>query len=161
VTNELLPAGLMSLLKSAIRNQVLAAAAQGQTGAQRVQALTGHAQGTVSRWQSDSYSELPPFEVIAQLEHITQAPIVARMLAALTGHRLVPLDDEGADADLVTDLVVLTGSAAHVTATLGAALADGQVTPAGAKAVASAIGSHQKALTTLDRKLAAVKPKGA
>lgn len=160
MSDILLPDGLITLIKSAIRAQVAACAVPGSTGPERVEQLTGYSRGTISRWQGDAYKDLPPLDVIFQLEFVTQKPIVSRALASLTSHRLVPLADDAGATDLVGDLVKTTSTGARVSSELGSALADGVVTPREAKAVKAAIGEHLDALTSVQRKLAGLPGKG-
>ncbi|MGV2980657.1 hypothetical protein ACERNI_10675 [Camelimonas sp. ID_303_24] len=145
------------MIKAAVRAQFLAMTAPGSTPAQRVAQITGASAGTISRWQGDAYGELPPLEVIFQLEYLSQKPIVSRALAQLSSHRLTPIADDEAERDcFVSDLVELTGTSSGVTAEMSAALADGVVTPAEAKRVLARMAPHQDALTRVTRKLSTV-----
>lgn len=159
--NLALPDGLITLIKSSSRAQVAACVAPGSTGPQRVEQLTGFSQGSISRWQSDAHKDLSPLEVVFLLEFVTQKPVFARALAALTGHRLVPMADDEPAGDLVGDLIKATGSGARVSAELSTALADGVVTPREAKDVLRVLGEHQDILTDVARKLANVAAAGA
>lgn len=147
-----LPTGMLTIYKAATRELVLAVG-----GVDKVKALTGLSDGVISRCRSDAHGDTLPGWAIFQLEFACQAPVFARALAALTGHRLVPIDggDEG-DGDHVTDLVGVASSAAAVTQTMGAALADGQVTPGEAKAALADIGAHERVVDIAKRRLAAV-----
>jgi len=157
VSADALPDGLFQLIKAAVRAQILAMAAPGSTPAQRVAQITGASAGTISRWQGDAYGELPPLEVIFQLEYLSQKPIVSRALAQLSSHRLTPIaDDEAAGECLVADLVKITGTAAQTAGELSTSLADGVVTPAEAKRVLAKAAEHQDVLTGLTRKLSVV-----
>eukprot|EP01031_Cornospumella_fuschlensis_P006363 gene6363-7909_t len=91
VAKAALPDGLDALIKATTRAAVLAAAVPGSTGPQRVEQLTGASAGTISRWSGD-YDTCMPLDVVFLLEFTAQAPVFARALAALTGHRLVPVD---------------------------------------------------------------------
>lgn len=157
--DDLLP-GLMQLLKAAARSLVAAAAIQGQTGPQRVQELTGYSAGLISRWQNDGYRDTMPLDAVFQLEFITQAPVFARQLAALTGHRLVPMAEGDEAGELVSDLIRMTSAGATVTAELGSALKDNDVSPAEARRIEEAIAGQEAVTAALKRKLAAIKPKG-
>ncbi len=147
-----LPVGLMSLIKDANRQMVLASG-----GSAVVQALTGLSAGSISRIQGDAYPDLFPTWAVALLEFKTQKPIFARLFAALTQHSLVAIaDDAGPAGSLVGDLVGVTAAAAQVSSSLGAALADGVVTPGEAKASLGTIGQLERQLDTTKAKLAAV-----
>lgn len=128
-----LPDGLIALLKNTARAAVAASVVPGSTGPQRVEQLTGYSAGQISRWQGDAHADLMPLEVVALLEFTSQKPVFARALAALTGHRLVPISELEAPApDMSThirDMAEFTAAAAAVSGTYGAALADGVVTP--------------------------------
>lgn len=147
-----LPIGLMSLIKDANRQMVLAAG-----GSAVVQALTGLSAGSISRIQGDAYPDLFPTWAVALLEFKTQKPIYARLFAALTQHALISAaDDEAPDGSLVGDLVGVASAAAAVTSSLGAALADNKVTPGEAKASLGTIGVLERQLDTTKAKLAVV-----
>lgn len=125
-----LPEGLISLIKSTTRAAVAASVVPGSTGPQRVEQMTGYSPGQISRWQGDAHKDLIPLEVAFLLEFTSQKPIFARALAALTGHRLVPIDEgEGGGGDYARDMVDLTAAGAALTVAYGTALADGVVTP--------------------------------
>lgn len=160
VTKDALPAGLMQTLKMASRALIAAAATQGATGPQRVAEITGYSPGIISRWQSDAYRDVMPLEVVALLEFLTQAPVFGRALASLTSNRLVPLGESDEASDMVGELIRVTGSGSMVSAELGLALRDGEVTPAEAKAIMGAVGAHEDVLASVKRKLANVRPKG-
>lgn len=147
-----LPAGLMTLIKDANRQLVLA-----NGGPAGVAALTGLSAGTISRIQGDAYPDLFPAWAIALLEFKCQKAIFARLFASLTGHQVVvaPVDEEGA-GNLVGDLVGVTQAGARVSSALGAALADNVVTPGEAKAVLGEIGSLERQLDQTKAKLAVV-----
>ncbi|MFG1246772.1 phage regulatory CII family protein [Xanthobacter flavus] len=151
-----LPEGLITLIKSTTRAAVASLAVSGTTGPQRVEHLTGFSAGSISRWQGDAHKDLMPLEVVFLAEFISQKPVFARALAALTGHRLVPIDaGEGAhEGDLTRDMVELAASAAQVTMTYGAALADGKVTPREREDIRRAKARHQEVLARAGRNLA-------
>lgn len=147
-----LPAGLMTLIKAANRELVLA-----NGGPAGVKALTGLSDGQISRCQGDAYPDLFPAWVTALLEFKAQKPIYARLFATLTQHQVVPIssgdDDPGC---LVSDLVGVTQAGARVSSALGAALADNKVTPAEAKDVMTEIGGLERRLDSTKSKLALV-----
>lgn len=151
-----LPEGLITLIKSTSRAAVASLAVSGSTGPQRLEHLTGFSAGTISRWQGDAHKDLMPLEVVFLAEFISQKPVFARALAALTGHRLVPIDvgDGAHEGDLTRDMVELAASAAQVTMTYGAALADGVVTPREREDIRRAKARHQEVLARAGRNLA-------
>lgn len=149
--------GLMAAVKAATRELVAAMAAPGQTGPQRVAALTGHSPGTVTRWQGDHYPELIPLAVVLHLETTSGQPVFARFLAGLTGHELHRLDDAGAEGAGLVERVVRTG-ATHSAFALEAmqAAADGKVTPAEARGLIAAGRRHQSEMGEAMARLAAI-----
>ncbi len=151
-----LPDGLISLIKSTSRAAVTAAVVPGSTGPQRVEQLTGYSPGQISRWQGDAHKDLMPLEVVFLLEFVTQKPVFARALAALTGHRLVAIaEGEGGDTtDLTRDMVDLVATAGALSAAYGASLADGEVTPAEREVIRKAKARHQEILARATRNLA-------
>jgi hypothetical protein len=147
-----LPAGLMTLIKAANRELVLA-----NGGPPGVKALTGLSDGQISRCQGDAYPDLFPSWVAALLEFRSQKPVYARLFATLTQHQVVPIaasDEE--EGNLVADLVGVTQAGARVSSALGAALSDNQVTPAEAKGVMAEIGGLERQLDSTKAKLAVV-----
>ncbi|SCM73439.1 hypothetical protein KL86PLE_110068 [uncultured Pleomorphomonas sp.] len=158
MTDIALPDGLLTMIKTATRAQVAAAAVPGSTGPERVEQLTGYSRGQISKWGSDSLAVIVPPEVMFFLEFVTQKPIFAGVLAALTGHKLVPLaEDEGADGrTLMNGVVDLTGSHSRFLTSLTEGLADMQLTPGEAKASLKAGISHQDQLNQMLRRLAEI-----
>lgn len=147
-----LPAGLMTLIKDANRQLVLA-----NGGPAGVALLTGLSAGTISRIQGDAYPDLFPSWAIALLEFKCQKPIFARLFATLCGHQVVPVSGEdGESGNLIGDLVGVTQAGARVSSALGAALTDHVVTPGEAKAVLGEIGSLERQLDATKAKLAVV-----
>lgn len=147
-----LPAGLMTLIKAANRELVLA-----NGGPAGVKALTGLSDGQISRCQGDAYPDLFPSWVAALLEFKAQKPIYARLFATLTQHQVVPIGaDDDDPGNLVSDLVGVTQAGARVSSALGAALADNKVTPAEAKDVMAEIGGLERRLDRTKGKLAVV-----
>ncbi|QTL01931.1 hypothetical protein J5J86_14065 [Aquabacter sp. L1I39] len=157
----LLPDGIIPLLKHTARAAVAAAVVPGSTGPQRVEQLTGYSAGQISRWQGDAHADLMPLEVVALLEFTTQKPVFARALAALTGHRLVPITEaEGPEADAgmhIRDMADFTAAAAAVSGTYGAALADGVVTPRERAEIRKAKARLQDVVARAGRNLSGVK----
>lgn len=149
--------GLLAAVKAATRELVAAMAAPGQTGPQRVAALTGHSAGTVTRWQGDGYPELIPLAVLVQLEMTSGRAVFGRLVAGLTGHELVKLDDTGADGAGLLARVVRVG-ATHSAWSLEAmeAVADGTVTPREARALLEAGRKHQAEMGEAMARLAAI-----
>lgn len=84
----------------------------------------------------------------------------ARALAALTNHRLVPMETGEAPDEMVSDLVAITSSAANLTSELADALKDGSISINEARRVEAVKAALDAATTILSRKLAAVKAKG-
>lgn len=148
-----LPDGLIPLIKSTTRAAVTACVVPGSTGPQRVEQLTGYSAGTISRWGGDAHKDLASLEAVFLMEFVSQKPVFARALAALTGHRLVPIEDGDQAGDLIGDLVRTSGSGGRVTTVLGAALADGVVTSREREDVRRAVSEHVSHLTALERKL--------
>ncbi|QEL26132.1 hypothetical protein FQV39_28635 [Bosea sp. F3-2] len=150
-----LPDGLLPLLKTASRALVNACAAPGQTGPQRVEALTGYSLGQISKWQSESAPDLIPIHIVAVLEAATGKPIVTRMLASLTGHGVAPISDEiGSAGDLMLDVVRITGSHARFTTAAAEALEDQKLTPGEVKALLKSAMAHVDQMTALIGRLA-------
>ena len=152
-----LPDGLIPLIKNSTRVLVLASAVPGSTGPQRVEQMTGFSAGAISRWQGDAHKELVPIETVFLLEHLTQKPIFARALAALTGHRLVPIaeDDPAPELD-VADLLAVTRSASRFQSVLAEALQDGKITAAERRTLAHENADHLNVMATVARKLSGV-----
>jgi hypothetical protein len=146
------------MIKTATRALVAAAAAPGSTGPDRVEQLTGYSRGQISKWRADSFPVIMPPEVMFLLEFVTQKPIFAGVLAALTGHRLVPLAkaDPVDGRTLMTGVVDLTGSHSRFLTSLTDALADMEMTPGEAKAAIKAGISHQDQLNQMLRCLAEI-----
>lgn len=153
-----MPDGLLTMIKTATRALVAAAAVPGSTGPERVEQLTGYSRGQISKWCSDGCPAIMPPEVMCHLEFVTQRPIFATTLAALTGHRLAPL----ADADpvgpqsLIADIVELTGSHSRFLSSLAEGLKDMEMTPGEAKASLGVGVEHQTHLNTMFRRLAEI-----
>lgn len=147
--------GLIPLIKSTSRAAVTAAVVPGSTGPQRVEQLTGFSPGQISRWQGDAHTDLMPLEVVFLLEHVSQKPVFARALAALTGHRLVPLaeGEGGASVDLTRDMLDLVTTAGALSAAYGASLADGVVTAREREVIRRAKAQHQEVLARAARNL--------
>lgn len=153
VTGEL-PEGIKQMLKSASRAAVLAAAAPGSTGPQRVEQITGYAQGSISRWCGEAHKDLMPLDVACLLEFTTQAPVFARAFAALTGHRLVPVEPDAKDVDEVQHLVRIATTGAGLTQAIGDAIADGRLTPREREALRQHLRKHHDVLADFERELA-------
>lgn len=154
-----LPDGIIPLIKIATRALVAACAVPGSTGPRRVEELTGASAGTISRWQGDAHPDIIPTAVVFLLEFTIQKPIVSRVLAELTGHRLTAIaDDATADpgdvAGLTGDLIHIVGSGSRVGAQLGAVLEDGKVTRREARDTLAVIGAHEDRLAGAKRRLA-------
>lgn len=157
-----LPDGLIALIKSASKAAVLASAVPGSTGPQRVEQLTGYSAGQISRWQGDAHKDLMPLEAVFLLEFVSGKPTFARALAALTGHRLVPIEDGDAEGgDYAQDMVEIASTGAAVTMAYGVALADGKVTPREREDIRKAKARHQDALTRAERNLSGLREDGA
>lgn len=157
--STLLPDGIVPLIKIATRALIAACAVPGSTGPRRVEELTGASAGTISRWQGDAHPDIIPTAVVFLVEFTIHKPVFSRVLAELTGHRLVPIaDDERADPGdidgLTADLIHIVGSGSRVGAQLGAALADRKVTRREARETLTVIGEHEERLTTAKRRLA-------
>lgn len=153
-----LPDGLTALIKSTTRAAVAASVVPGATGPQRVEQMTGYSAGQISRFQRDAYPDLLPLAVVFLLEFTSQKPVFAQALAALTGHRLVPVEESETGPDFLSDLLSLTRSAASVQASYGAALADGTVTPREREHLKQVVASHMAELMEAERRLSAIAP---
>ena len=113
--------------------------------------------GAISRWQGDAHKDLVPIETVFLLEHLSQRPVFARALAALTGHRLVPITDEDPAPDLdVGDLLAVARSSSRFQSALAEALEDGKVTPAERRSLTEENARHVEVLTKVARKLGGV-----
>lgn len=155
VSEKGLPDGLFILLKTGGRMLVNACAVQGQTGPQRVEQLTGYSQGVISRWVNENYPVLMPLEVVGILEASTGKPIVTRMLASLSGFQLQAAGEgEGAAADIMGDVMRITGSHARFTATASEAWEDQKLTPGEVKALIQSGMAHVDQMTALLSRLA-------
>lgn len=149
-----MPDGLITLIKTATRALILAFAAPGSTGPERVEQITGFSRGAISRWQGDAYRDQMPLEVVFQLESALGKPIFSRMLASLTGHRLEPIAGAPVRFDLMGEVVRSTGSHARFTAQAAEALEDQRVTPGEAKALLATLLKHQEDMGRLAGRLA-------
>lgn len=156
MTDTALPDGLITMIKTATRALVAAAAVPGSTGPERVEQLTGYSRGQISKWCSDSFPVIMPPEVMFLLEFTVQKPIFAGVLAALTFHKLSPLaeNDPVDGRTLMSGVVDLTGSHSRFMTSLTDALADMHVTPGEAKKSLKAGMSHQEQLTQILKRLA-------
>ena len=149
------PDGLITMIKTATRSLILACAAPGQSGPERVEQMTGFSRGTISRWQGDNYRDLIPLDVVFQLESALGKPIFSRMLASLTGHELTPLaSGDGEGFCLMGAVIKTTGSHSRFTAQAAEALEDQKVTPGEAKALLKSILQHQKDMSDIAKRLA-------
>jgi hypothetical protein len=149
--------GLVTLMKTSVRALVLACNAPGQTGPERVEQMTGYSRGTISRWCGDRYTDLPPLDVVFQLESAIGKPIVSRMLASLTGHQVVPLSEDAmvsGAADLMSGVMRATGSHARFVAKAAEAMEDEVITPGEAKALLAKILKHQQDMGEIAQLLA-------
>jgi hypothetical protein len=148
--------GLLTLLKTSVRALVLACAAPGQTGPERVSAMTGHSRGSISRWCSENYRDLPPLDVAFQLESALGKPILSRMLASLTGHQVAPWPESGVAAtqDLMTGVVRTMGSHARFVAQAVEAMEDDILTPGEIRQLLKEILKHQQDMGDIARLLA-------
>ena len=153
-----LPDGLLTMIKTATRALVAAAAVPGSTGPERVEQLTGYSRGQISKWCSDSFPVIMPPEVMFLLEFVVQKPIFSGVLAALTGHQLVSLSDaDPVDGrTLMNGVVDLTGSHSRFVTSLTEGLADMQMTPGEAKASLKAGMTHQDQLNQMLQRLAEI-----
>ena len=159
MTDAHLPDGLKQTIEIATRALVAACAVPGSTGAQRVAELTGKSAGTISKWQSGDHPELIPLADVVQIEFAIQKPAFTRVLAELTGHRLVPIAEEESEgrsdtAALTGDLIAIVGSTGIVAAHLASSLEDDRVTPREAKDGLALIGELDDRLTQTKQRLA-------
>lgn len=157
----LLPAGIMTLIKSATAEAVLAAAAPGKTGPQRVAEMTGYSAGQISRLLKEGYPDTIHLAMAMHIEFATQVPVFARAFASLTGHRLVPMEDGAGGDDFLHDLLALSRSAADLQATYGDVLEDGQVTPSERARLRQAHARHQAVAMRAERRVTPVAEDGA
>lgn len=158
MTDTALPDGLIPHIKNTTRLAVVACAVPGSTGPQRIEQLTGFSAGAISRWQGDAHKDLCPIEVAFLVEFLTQKPIFARALAALTGHKLVLIaDDDPARAELgMGDLLDLAASASRLQTTVADALQDGKVSEHERRTIRKVKADHHDVLTRIARKVADV-----
>lgn len=157
--DDLLP-GLMQLMKGAARTLVAAMACPGSTGPQRVQEITGHSLGIISRWQSDAYKDVMPLDVVFQLEFLSKTPVFARQLAALNQFNLAPMAEGEEVSGMVGELVRLTSNAARATTELAEGLKDGKLTYNEGTRVETALAPLETTLSDIRRKIAAIKAQG-
>lgn len=155
MSENALPDGMITMIKTATRSLILACAAPGSTGPERVEHITGYSRGAITRWQGDQYPAVIPLEVVCLLESLIGKPIFSRMLAQLSGHRVEPTSD-GAEgpADLMGAVMRTTGSHARFTAKAADALEDQVVTPREAKDLLAALLKHQDEMGALAARLA-------
>lgn len=151
------PDGMITMIKTATRSLILACAAPGQTGPERVEQMTGFSRGTISRWQGDNYRDLIPLDVVFLLESAIGKPIFSRMLATLTGHELAPLvaAEEGGFC-LMQGVIRSTGSHSRFAAQAAAALEDQKITAREAKDLLRSILKHQEDMSDIAKRLAAI-----
>jgi hypothetical protein len=157
VSDTPLPDGLITMIKTATRALVTACAAPGSTGPERVEQLTGFARGTITRWQGDQYPDVIPLHVVFLLSITVQTPVFARTLAALTGHRVEPLEGGSTPAgDLLGDVLRVTGSHARFINEAATALDDLKVTPGEAKNLLKSGLKHQDEMMVALQRLARI-----
>lgn len=155
LSNSALTDGLLTLLKTASRALVNACAAPGQTGPQRVEAMTGYSAGQISKWQSENDPALMPIHVVALLESATGQPIFSRAIASLSGHQLVPVaDGEAAEFCLMSAVVASTGSHNRFASEAMEALSDRKLTRGEIKALLKTALKHQEEMGDIARRLA-------
>lgn len=154
--DDFLPAGTSALLKVATRELIAACG-----GAAVAVAATGLSKGQISRCQGEGYPDVLPLWAALILEMRCGRPVMARLLASLTGHEVVTVDAGGdGDGSHVGDLVEVARTGAAVTTEMGVALADGVVTGREADVVQAAISRHQQSLDRTRARLALVKVGG-
>jgi predicted transcriptional regulator len=118
-----------TLWVDATKALIHAFAAPGQTGPQRVAAILGVSEGTISRWQND-YKMRMPGAVAMKLEMIIGRPVFAQTFAALTGSRVVSTEvDPASDAGLVAGFFETTAQVGELTSVWADAARDGVHTP--------------------------------
>lgn len=150
-----LPEGLLPLLKTAGRALVNACAAPGQTGPQRVEAMTGYSQGQISKWQSENDPALMPLHVAAILEASTGQPIFSRALASLSGHQLVPVSGGNEDEFcLMRSVMATTASQGRFAAQAMEAIADQKLTRGEIKGLLTTAIKNQEEFGEVIRRLA-------
>jgi hypothetical protein len=151
-----MPDGMITMIKTATRALILACAAPGSTGPERVEQLTGYSRGAITRWQGDQYPAVIPLETVCLLESLLGKPIFSHMLAQLSGHRVEPAGEgEACDgSDLMGAVMRSTGSHARFTAQAAEALEDQKVTPREAKDLLAALLAHQDQMGMLAARLA-------
>jgi hypothetical protein len=155
VSDIALPDGLPVLLKTASRALVNACAAPGQTGPQRVEAMTGYSAGQISKWQSENDPALMPIHVVAILEAATGQPVFSRTLASLSGHQLVPVAHPNEEEFcLMRSVVATTASQGRFAAQAMDALADQKLTRGEFKGLLATALRNQEELGELVRRLA-------
>jgi hypothetical protein len=150
------------LLADGPRRRLKAAAAEliaAMGGGADVAALTGYSAGAVSCWANLDRPDMMPLTVAAALEMRLGRPVLARVLADLTGHALAgPCDcDDGAAArpSPLSLLAGMTAAAGEFQGAFAAAHADGRVTPAEARALDAQRAALQAALDGIGRDIAA------
>lgn len=157
MTDTPLPDGLMTMIKTATRALIMACAAPGQTGPERVEQLTGYSRGQISKWQSDQYPDVIPTHVLFVLSHTVQCTVFARTLAALVNHRVVPITDGSAPGgDLIHDVMRMTGSLGRFNGDATEALSDNQVTRSEGMQLIKALLAHQDEVTATVQRLARI-----
>ena len=156
LSERAMPDGMITMIKTATRALILACAAPGSTGPERVEQLTGYSRGAITRWQGDQYPAVIPLETVCLLESLLGKPIFSRMLAQLSGHRVEPAGEgEACDgSDLMGAVMRSTGSHARFTAKAAEALEDQKVTPREAKDLLAALLAHQDQMGALAARLA-------
>lgn len=154
-----LPTGMRDLIKAATRDLILACG-----GPAGVKAVITVSDGQISKWKGDIYEDLIPAWAVAMLEHHCQQPAFTRMMADLTGHRLVPIAEGGGEPDMVDvigDVVKVTGGAGKIATAIADAISPNspggvKVTPGEYRNVLAVAGEHQANISRTMRHLAVV-----
>lgn len=155
MSDTALPEGLTTLLKTAARALVNACAAPGQTGPQRVEAMTGYSAGQISKWQSENDPALMPIHVVAILEAATGQPIFSRQLASLSGHHVVPAGvGPDSDFDLMQAVTKLTAHHARFATQACEALEDGKLSRGELKQLLATLLAKQEETGAIARRIA-------
>lgn len=145
------PAGLTKRLKLATR-ELVAAVGGGKVAA----AITGLSEGHVSRCQSEDHPDTLSLQHLAQLELTAGRPIIAALLADLTGCRVEVVAHE-ADAQMLSEgLISFVTEAGEFSAAVGKALSDKRITPREAKEALAELDDVQGCLAKMAGQLGAL-----
>ncbi|ODN69209.1 phage regulatory CII family protein [Methylobrevis pamukkalensis] len=152
--------GMTARLKGATRAALEALATADETGRARAARLTGAAPGTLSRWASPDHDDVISITAALTLEAAIGAPVFAPVFAEAAGCALAPMDSAPAGTDVSGALLGVVRESGALIGGIGAALADGTVTPAELRGLLDLMSGEITALSTTQRELSAALAEG-